>query len=203
MLPKIAPLELIQRRSAFDDPEWFFEIKHDGFRAVAYIENGTCTLVSRNDNVYMRFGDLGLALADEIEADSAILDGEIIVVGEDGTTRFNDLMANRRPPVFAAFDLMWLDGKDLRDRPLRARKEALFQQIRKGARRTFYVDHVEAAGKAMFAEICARDMEGIVCKPAISPYRPIAGKSPWIKVKNPHYSQAEGRKELFDERHRR
>ena len=97
--------------------------------------------------------------------------------------RFHDLMANRGKVLFAAFDLLWLNGTDLRDMPLQKRKGTLSKQIRKTARRTFYVDHIERHGKALYNEICARDMEGIVCKPAIGPYRTVSGKSTWIKVK--------------------
>ena len=57
-----------------------------------------------------------------------------------------------------------------------------------------FVDHIERRGKALFTQICKRDMEGIVCKPAVSPYRTVRGKTTWIKVKNPKYSQAEGRR---------
>ena len=198
MLPKIDPLELRRQHFPFDHDDWFFEIKHDGFRAVAYIENGKCTLVSRNDNTFKRFGDLALAIPDDLKAQNAFLDGEIVVLGGDGRAQFYDLMAMRRKTVFAAFDLMWLNGKDLRDAPVHARKETSRKQIRK-TRRMFFVDHLERTGKAMFAEIRARDMEGIVCKPAISPYRLVNDKTTWIKVKNPKYSQAEGRHELFNE----
>ena len=105
-----------------------------------------------------------------------------------------------RQVVFAAFDLLWLDGKDLRDRPLTERKALLRYRLKAESRRVLFVDHIERRGKALFTQICKRDLEGIVCKPAASPYRTVRGKTTWIKVKNPKYSQAEGRSELFDQR---
>jgi len=108
-------------------------------------------------------------------------------------------MAGRGYVVFAAFDLMWLNGRDLRDQPLWGRKELLRLHLGPSSR-VLFVDRVEGNGRRLYAQICMRDMEGIVCKPMISPYRTIGGTTTWIKVKNPNYSQAEGRRELFNKR---
>ena len=137
----------------------------------------------------------------EINAKDAILDGELVVLDRTGKARFNDLMAGRGVVVFAAFDLMWLNGRDLRDQPLWQRKE-LLQGHLEPSTGVLFVDHIEGKGKRMYEQICQRDMEGIVCKPMISPYRTIRGKTTWIKVKNPKYSQSEGRGELFNKRNR-
>ena len=102
--------------------------------------------------------------------------------------------------VFAAFDLLWLDGTDLRDLPLTERKEMLRIRIEASSSRVLFVDHTEGQGKALYQQISEHDMEGIGCKPAISPYRTIRGKTTWIQVKNPRYSQAEGRGDLFNRR---
>ena len=105
-------MPLSRRALPFDHPEWIFELKYDGFRSLAYID-------------YKRFADLRDALPDEINAKDAILDGELVVLDGSGKARFYDLMANRGTVVFAAFDLMWLIGRDLRDQPLWGRKELL------------------------------------------------------------------------------
>jgi bifunctional non-homologous end joining protein LigD len=199
-LPNIEPMELVQRATPFDHPDWIFEIKHDGFRSLAYIEDGECKLVSWNDFDYRRFAVLMGIIPSDIKAKSAVLDGELVVLDDEGKARFYDLMANRGAVLFAAFDLLWLDGMDLRELPLLKRKDTLSKQIHKTARRTFYVDHIRRCGKALYAEICDRDMEGIVCKPAISPYHKVRGKTTWVQVKNPKYSQAERRRELFNKR---
>lgn len=107
MLPKIDAMELIQTAKPFDDSDWLFEVKYDGFRSLTYFENGSCKLVSRADYAYRRFADLRDALPGEIHAKDAILDGELVVLDGSGKARFYDLMANCGTVVFAAFDVMW------------------------------------------------------------------------------------------------
>src|SRR3954447_21459038 len=99
-LPKIGPLELIQQRSPFDHDDWLFEIKHDGFRAVAYVEDGICALVSRNNYNFKRFADLSLELPSDLKAKNAIVDGELSVLDDDGKARFYELMAGRGTAIF-------------------------------------------------------------------------------------------------------
>jgi bifunctional non-homologous end joining protein LigD len=198
-LPKIEPMKLVQQATPFDDDEWLFEVKHDGFRALAYIDNGLCRLVSRHDFDYKRFRELAWALPSKVNVKNAVLDGELVVLDRMGRDKFNDLMAGRGFVAFAAFDLMWLNGRDLRDLPLWQRKDLLRFHLESSSR-VLFVDHMEGKGKRLFEQICLRDMEGIVCKPMISPYRTIRGTTTWIKVKNPKYSQAEGRRELLNKR---
>lgn len=194
-LPKIEPMELMPQATPFDNPDWLFEPKHDGFRALAYVQGDDCHLVSRDDANDMRFRDLARVLPGDLNAKNAILDGEVVVLDQTGKSQFLELMASDGTVVFAAFDLVWLNGKDLRDAPLIERKELLRFRIRHPADRLLFVDYVEGKGKAFYARICGRDMEGMVCKPASSPYRTVGGKTTWIKVNNPGYSQAEGRAE--------
>jgi bifunctional non-homologous end joining protein LigD len=198
MIPRLSALELQQIPRPFDDPDWLFEIKYDGFRSLAQIENGVCRLISRKDNVYKRFVDLAKAIPADLTVDEAVLDGEIVVLDSEGKSLFYELMHSRAVPIFAAFDLLWLNGRDLRDQPLLERKRRLRKIVRKRAKRMMYVDHITQNGKAMFAEVCKRDMEGIVAKPAIGLYRNVRGETPWLKIKNPNYSQKEGRGEWFN-----
>lgn len=109
----------------FEHPDWVFEPKLDGFRAIAYIEGGTCRLVSRNRNAFKTFAPLAQAIGQELSDRSAILDGEIVRPGPDGRPMFWELMRRRGPFCFYAFDLVWLDASDLRDRPLLERKRLL------------------------------------------------------------------------------
>ena len=99
----------------FEHPDWIFEPKLDGIRAVAYIEGGACRLVSRNRNAFKTFEPLAQAIAHDLSGRSAILDGEIVHPGPDGRPMFYELMRRRGPFCFYAFDLLWLDGRDLRD----------------------------------------------------------------------------------------
>jgi bifunctional non-homologous end joining protein LigD len=199
MTPSISALELQQIDTPFDHPDWIFEIKFDGFRSLAYIENGKCNLVSRKENAFKRFPDLRIALPNDLEGvTEAVLDGEMVVLDERGASLFDPLMSSNSKPIYAAFDLVWLNGEDLSNLPLLERKKRLRGIVRDEAPRVLYVDHVVGFGKALFAEVCKRDMEGIVAKLAISPYKAVHRRSPWMKIKNANYTQKEGRGEMFN-----
>jgi bifunctional non-homologous end joining protein LigD len=101
----------------FDDPEYLFELKHDGFRAIAYIEAGECKLVSRNSNQFKSFVFLKESLG-KIPVKNAILDDEVVCLDSNGVSQFNELMSRKGKPIFYAFDLLWLNGDDLRGLPL-------------------------------------------------------------------------------------
>ena len=150
-------------------------------RAVAYVEGGGCRLVSRNRNAFKTFEPLAQAIGQELSGRSAILDGEIVRPGPDGRPMFYELMRRRGPFCFYAFDLVWLDGKDLRDHPLLERKRLLRKLLPRRAQSALYVEHV-ATGADLFRVICDRDMEGIVAKQASARYTPEA--TTWVKIKN-------------------
>src|SRR5262245_1520661 len=99
----------------FSDPDWIFEVKHDGFRALAYVVEGDCRLVSRKNHAYKSFATLCESIGADLKADDAVLDGEIVCLGPDGRSLFNRLMYRRGDPCFYAFDLLWLNGQDLRE----------------------------------------------------------------------------------------
>jgi len=193
MLPRIRPMRLRRIPEAFDDPDFLFELKHDGFRAVVYIEKGECRLVSRNSKD-LRFDSLKKALAG-LPVKDAILDGEIICLDRNGVSQFNQLLDRKTEPVLCAFDLLWLDGEDLRRLPLLDRKNRLYRLLQSGSGRVLYAQHIEHRGKEFFQEVCARDLEGIVAKRKLGVYKE-DGNS-WLKIKNPSYSQAKNRHELF------
>jgi hypothetical protein len=117
-LPQLAPMTLSRLREPFDDPDWLFELKHDGFRTLAYVERGKCELISRRRNVYKSFESLREAISRLLRVDNAILDGEIVSLDASGHSLFNKLLFRRGEPVLYAFDLLWLNGRDLRGLPL-------------------------------------------------------------------------------------
>src|SRR5262249_48730650 len=128
-----------------------------------------------------------------------VLDGEIACVDDSGRSVFNDLLFRRRECVLFVFDLLFLNGEDLRTLPLIERKARLKQLLRRKRSPVFYVDDIEADGRQFFQKVCELDLEGIVAKRKSAAYRATEKPSPyWIKVKNPKYSQAEGRNELFN-----
>jgi bifunctional non-homologous end joining protein LigD len=180
-------------KEPFDHPDYIFELKHDGFRAVVYLQNGECKILSRNSRV-LRFPSLGKNLS-SLRVEDAIIDGEVISIDQNGISRFNDLLRDRSRAVLYAFDLLWLDGVDLRHQPLMDRKKRLEKLVRKSGLRLMYAQHVEGDGKDLFLEICRNDLEGVVAKRKTGIYKD-DGNS-WVKIKNPTYSQAEGRHELL------
>jgi len=192
------PLPLGRIRDPFDDRGTLYELKLDGFRALAFVDRGRSQLVSRNGNRFRRFDALAATLARSVRATSAVLDGEVVCLDDDGRPDFRALLFHRAEPYFVAFDLLALDGEDLRDQPLLERKRELRRLLgqRRGGVR--YLSHVMGRGVELFAAVCERDLEGIVAKPATSPYRLVGERSPWLKIKNRNYSHARDRWELFE-----
>ena len=175
------------------------ELKIDGFRALAQMQDGQGELVSRNGNTFRGFAELATWIAEDLGAESAVLDGEICCLDEDGRPNFRELLFRQRQSIFIAFDLLYLNGRDLRPLPLLERKRTLKRLIRRKRARMFYLDHVERDGCLLFEQIRKMDLEGIVCKRKDSPYKVTEKPSRyWIKVKNARYSQLEGREELFE-----
>ena len=185
-------------REPFDHPEWVYELKLDGFRALAYVEDGTTRLVSRNGHSYKSFGPLCTELGRTVRATAAVLDGEVACLGDDGRPAFDALLYRRALPHFCAFDLLWLEGKDLRERTLVDRKRLLRRIIPRGLGWVRYVPHVRGRGSELFRLACELDLEGVVAKWAPSPYRLVGEGSPWLKIKNREYTPAHDRHELFD-----
>jgi bifunctional non-homologous end joining protein LigD len=105
------------------------------------------------------------------------------------------LLRGTRLPSYVAFDVIWLNGTDLRPLPLYERRRALQGILPKGSPIVSGALSVEGRGRDLFGLMCANDLEGIICKRLADPYDP---RVRWIKVKNRDYSQAEGRGDLFN-----
>jgi bifunctional non-homologous end joining protein LigD len=182
-------------RDAFDHEDFVFELKMDGFRAVAHIGKNETRLLSKGGRLMQRFANLAAAIRSELNCE-AIVDGEIVVLDSEGRPCFYDLMRGRGQPVFYVFDLLWLDGKDQRSRPLLERKRILRSIVPKQPSVLLYAHHVERYGIDFFRLACELDLEGIVAKRKVGAY----GDS-WFKIRNPVYSQYEGRRELFEKKY--
>ena len=115
--PRIQPIAPAWRKLPFEDPTWLFDVKYDGFRGLCYIEQGRSRFISRNGNWMHRFGTLVEQLAAVLDADDAILDCEVITVDETGRPQFLELLRGTQRPTYVAFDVIWLDGTDLRPLP--------------------------------------------------------------------------------------
>ena len=129
-LPRMDTAQLTLVRQPFDHPDFLYEIKHDGFRALAYISDGQCELICRRPNSYKSFHNLRGNLA-KLKVENAIIDDEIVCLDAEGRSIFNELLFRRGYPVFYAFDLLYLNGRDLRQLPLIGRKEKLRAIIEK------------------------------------------------------------------------
>lgn len=169
----------------FSDPNFIFEIKYDGYRALCFVSDGQVKFVSRNrHDLTRRFPELQ-EISTLIKARSAILDGEIVALNRDGKPSFDALRYRRRRTAicFYAFDLLFFDGEDLTQYPLLARKAALKRILRKGITgRIRYAEHIEEQGERLFVELEALQLEGMVCKRKDSVYAHARSKY-WLKVK--------------------
>lgn len=198
--PAVHPQPLVRVPRAFNDPDWVWELKLDGFRALAYVERHEVRLVSRHGHVYRSFEHLRVALGAELQVKNAILDAEIVCLDEAGRSLFTPLLFHRQHPVLAVFDLLWLNGEDLRELPLVERKWRLRPLLPVPSAHLLYVDAVAEKGIELFELACQEDLEGVVGKWAPGTYQRDGRSTSWVKVKNVNYSQAEGREELFEAR---
>lgn len=128
---------------------------------------------------------------------SAVLDGDIVCLDKHGKSQFYSLMFRRAPAYFYAFDILELNGKDLRSIPLIDRKRRLKRLVPAIPSPLLYVDFVEGSGEELFRLVCREDLEGIVAKWKYGLYD-CNSVSSWVKIKNPAYTQIVGREELFE-----
>jgi bifunctional non-homologous end joining protein LigD len=168
--------------------EWVHEVKHDGIRLIARkTENGVRLYSGAANDLTQRFPVIAEAVA-RLRATSCIIDGEAVVCGQDGIAVF-DLLRYRRNDFSAfmwAFDLIEMDGDDLRREPLEKRKEMLARVLARANAGLRLNDHLEHAnGPHVFEHACRMGLEGIVSKRKGSPYR--AGRTlDWMKAANPN-----------------
>ncbi len=169
----------------FSDEEWLFELKLDGYRALAYLEKGRADIRSRNNHSFTKkFAPVHQALAHwKI---NAVVDGEIVVLNEEGVPDFSGIQqwekTRQGQLVYYVFDLLWLDGLDITQEPLYLRREALKQIIPEHSLIRFS-DHIDAVGKDFFALARRNHLEGIVAKKKDAPYLPNIRSQTWLKIK--------------------
>ena len=176
-------MKAVLARQSFSDPEWIYERKLDGIRCLGIRDRGETRMLSRNDlDLGGRYPEVREALAAQ-DHDRFAVDGEIVAF-EGSQTSFARLAQRGRRPVavfFYVFDLLWIDGYDVRALDLRSRKRLLrtvlhFQDPLR------LTSHRNRDGEALFTEACRKGWEGVVAKRADSPYRATRSRD-WLKVK--------------------
>ena len=164
--------------------DWIHEIKHDGFRIMARRDAAGVRLLTRNGNDFAGRFPLAAAAVAALPTRSCLIDGEAIVTDQNGLAVF-DLIRGQRPTaaVLCAFDLLELDGEDLRREPIETRKSTLKSLLRGKHEGIAFNAHFIADGAIVYRQACALGCEGIVSKRLGSPYR--SGRADcWLKVKN-------------------
>jgi bifunctional non-homologous end joining protein LigD len=191
-------MRLLRISEPFDDPEFLFESKIDGFRALAYVHGKHCELISRNGHIFKSWPQLAQEIARVVRSHDAILDGEVCCLQSSGRSDFYSLLFRREHPYFYAFDALSVDGEDVCALSLIARKRLLRRLVPRAETRLLFLDSIAERGCDLYRAACALDLEGVVGKWANGTYRTDGRCTSWVKFKNPEYSQMEGRHELFE-----
>lgn len=171
---------------AFDDEDWIFEIKWDGYRAIAELDKKEVKLYSRNGLVFNEKYPAVIHALKKLNI-NAVVDGEVTVLNEEGLPDFQKLQHyssyNNYPIVYNVFDILYHNGEDITGWPLTDRKELLKKLLKTGDIIKFS-DHIETYGTAFFKAIEERKMEGVMAKRANSLYYPGKRTADWLKIKH-------------------
>ncbi|HRG51477.1 MAG TPA: RNA ligase family protein, partial [Bacteroidia bacterium] len=169
----------------FDEKGWVYEVKWDGYRALAFMNNGKVELKSRNDK---SFNDKFYPIYEQVKKwnVNAIVDGEIVVIGDKGVSHFGNLQNWRSEAdgelVYYVFDILWLDGKSLMDLTLLERREIL-EQIMPDNDQIRLSKLFKESGTKFFEAAQKNGLEGIIAKRADSIYTPNDRTKNWLKIK--------------------
>jgi bifunctional non-homologous end joining protein LigD len=189
-LPEVLEAELATLvKQVPDGADWLHEIKFDGYRMIGRVQRGAAKLVTRNDRDWTgRFPVIAQALQ-ALPTESAVLDGEVVVLRSDGASDFGLLQnalqeRDQNTLVYCAFDLLYLEGRDLRALPLEERKRLLEALLRasRGAGQLRYTDHVVGNGPEVLRQACRLGLEGVVSKRRDAAYHGGRGRD-WLKTK--------------------
>ncbi len=171
-----------------NEKDWLYEIKYDGYRIISFIDNKKIRLVTRNHNDYTsKFNELIDPLKDISKGHSMVLDGEAVVIDDQGRSDFQALQGYLKNPndqnlCYVIFDILAYDGEDLRDIPLIKRKQTLEKILKNSPKSLIYSTHVEGQGKACLKVAFEKNLEGIIGKKKESVYTS-KRNGDWIKIK--------------------
>jgi bifunctional non-homologous end joining protein LigD len=182
----IKPMLATTGKKIFNDPDWIYELKWDGYRALAHIEEGKVDLYSRNG---ISFNSKFPKLVEDLEQveNNVILDGEIVVLNKDGISQFQALQNyDENTPGslrFYVFDMLFLNGHSMLDLPLLERK-SLIPEVIEDLDMVQYCDHIEGMGTAFYKKAIDSGMEGVIAKKADATYSPGYRTEKWLKIKD-------------------
>ncbi|WP_207432311.1 DNA ligase D [Sabulibacter ruber] len=183
---QVVPMTAKLTDGPFDDPNWLFEVKWDGYRAVAEVENGQVELYSRNGKSFReKYAPVVKAL--EKLQHQAVFDGELVILDQNGKADFQALQNYQNTPsehlYYYIFDLLYLNGQDLTQEPLIRRKEKLAEVLKNAPDPLRYSEHRVGDGTSFFKEAQQNQWEGIMAKAASSKYLPGKRSADWLKIK--------------------
>ena len=188
----VKPMLATPVEAPFDRPGWLFEVKWDGYRALGEVSEGKARLYSRNDKTLNeQFPAIAQSLA-TLPFD-ALFDGEIVVVDGSGRADFqllqDYLQSARGNLAYYIFDLLYFEGFDLRRLPL-VRRKGILRQVLPALPYVAFSEHVEAEGSALFEAAKENNVEGVMAKDAMSPYRSGERGRDWLKIKTHRQQEA-------------
>ena len=162
---------------------WSFEVKFDGYRALAYVRGSEARLVSRNGNdLTARFENVARALSTAIKTPDCVLDGEVCALDEEGRSSFSAMQQGSGAIVYYVFDVLEVEGTPVVDRPLEERREELVRLLDR-RNRTVLLSEAFDDGPGLKKAAAAQNLEGIVAKKAGSRYEPGRRSRNWLKIK--------------------
>jgi ATP-dependent DNA ligase len=192
MLRKLKPAGFIEpclpsaSKAPPPGPGWIHEIKHDGFRILAVRDAAGARLITRQGNDFTKRFPSAVKALQSLKVNSCTIDGEAIVTDASGLAVFDKIrgLSGHEVAILCAFDLIELDGADLRCEPIETRKATLRSLLKRAPAGIIYNETFDGDGAELYRQACRLGCEGIVSKRLGSPYS--AGRSlHWIKVKNP------------------
>ena len=182
-LTRYQPMLATLAREVPEGGGWLFEVKWDGYRALAYVRGSETTLTSRNDNdLTQRFPHVAKEISKAVKSPHAVVDGEVCALDEQGRASFSAMQQGNGPLVYYAFDLLELDGEPLTGLPLTERQARLRKLLDK-RNRTVRFSETFDDGDALYEAAKQQQLEGIVAKRADSKYYPGRRSRDWLKIK--------------------
>jgi bifunctional non-homologous end joining protein LigD len=189
----IQPMLAKEADQPFSHHDWVYEIKWDGYRAIAKVNKKNVSLYSRNGNSFNASYPTVVEALQKLNI-NAVLDGEVIIVDENGKSNFQKLqhyeLGDEQPIEYRVFDALNINGKDITQLTLLERKELLYQLLPKRNNVIKYSEHIAEQGKDFFNLAVSRDLEGIMAKMKDSTYRVGTRSAEWLKIKHHKTTEA-------------